>query len=161
MQTSLGEARGMREEPGHGMARTARIDKSLPQHHVAAAFAMHGPAGRELPEPNLEAFGAGELVGMQLWIATRKPTGVAMFRCRLIGEGREGHDFCAGATPAAQHVRIDESRGGVRSERDTLPRRRQRSGRVRLDAETRAECLNSCNIAMARREIVETVQAKF
>src|SRR6476646_8834470 len=161
MQTSLGEARGMREEPGHGVARTSRIDTSLPQHHVAAAFAMHGPAGRELPEPNLAACGAGALVGRQLRIATRKPTGVAMFRGRLIGEGREGHDFCAGATPAAQYVRIDECKGGVRGERDTLPRRRQGSSRVRLDTETRGEGLNSSNIAMVLREIGETVQAKF
>ena len=55
MQAALGEARRMGEQARHGVTRAAGIDQPLPQHHVAAAFAMHRTARGELGEPSLEA----------------------------------------------------------------------------------------------------------
>ena len=69
MQAALGEARRMGEQARHGVTRAAGVDQPLPQHHVAAAFAMHRTARGELGEPSLEAPGIGERAGMQLRIA--------------------------------------------------------------------------------------------
>ena len=113
MQAALGEARRMSEQASHGVTRAVGIDQPLPQHHVAAALAMHRAARGELGEPGLEARRAGERAGMQLRIAAGKPAGIAIVGRRLVGKRREGHDLGAGAAPAAQHMRIDEGEGCV------------------------------------------------
>ena len=117
------------------------IDEASPKHHVAAAFAMHGPRRGEAREPLLEALGIGERRGMQLRIAARQPAGIAIFPRRLVGKRREGHDLGANAPPAAQYMRIDEGEGGVARERDALARRRQGGDRVRLGCQGRRPAL--------------------
>jgi hypothetical protein len=85
MQAALGEARRMGEEANHRVTHAVGIDQPLPQHHVAAALAMHRLARGEVGEPSLEAPGIRERAGMQLRITAGEPAGIAIFRRRLIG----------------------------------------------------------------------------
>ena len=85
MKAALGKARRVRKQASHGVALALRIDEPLPQHHVAAAFAVHRLARGEAFKPVFEACGIGERGGMQLRVAAGQPAGIAIFRRSLIG----------------------------------------------------------------------------
>src|SRR5262249_38123280 len=109
MQLALGKARGMAKQPSHGVADAIGVFQPLAQYHVAAALAVHGPRGGELREAAAKLLRRGKRPRLQLGIAAGQPAAVAACRRRLIGKRRERDDLGAGASPAVENVRIDES----------------------------------------------------
>ena len=68
MQLPAGEACGMAEQSGHGVAPPRRILEALAENHVAAAFAMHRARFGETPQTLGKILRAGERIGVQLRI---------------------------------------------------------------------------------------------
>ncbi len=147
MQPALGEAGGMAEQAGHGVAPAGGVFEAFAQNHVAAALAVHRPRLREVAQAVSKFSRRRERFGMQLRIAARQPAAVGTLGRRLVGERRERQNLGAGAPPRRGDVRIDEAERAVAGERDALARRRQghigdrRSGDVqrRGDAHDRVE----------------------
>ncbi len=73
MQSAAGEAGGVAEQAGHGMARARRVLQPLAQHHEAAALAVHRMPRGERRQPGAEFLGGREAPGMQLRIAAGQP----------------------------------------------------------------------------------------
>src|SRR5580704_8576649 len=61
MKPSLGKARRVAQEPGHGVARAVRVLKTFAQNHVAAAFAMHEPRRGEARQAGAKALRRAKL----------------------------------------------------------------------------------------------------
>ncbi len=160
MQPPRGEARGMVEEAGHGVARAVRIDEAGAQHHVATAFAMHGVCRSEAREPLLEAQRSGKRAGVKFRVASRQPADIAILGRRFVRERREGDDLRPLAPPAGKEMRIGEGEGGVPRQRDALPRRRQRPSWVGPRVDGSREIEDGGEIAMAFGNAREPSEAR-
>ncbi len=75
------------------MRNAVGIGQAAAEHHVTTALAMHRPGLREAAQAVEEAARRRDCPGMQLGIAARQPTGVAILRRRLIRRAaRSGTD---------------------------------------------------------------------
>src|SRR6185312_12733393 len=117
MELAASEARGVTEQPAHGVTDSVGVLQHLAQDHIAAALSMHRPRRGKADEPFTEALRCCEPFRVKLWVPAGEPAGVAQVWRRLVGEGGEGHDLGAGAPPPVEDMGIDEGEGGVARER--------------------------------------------
>src|SRR5512143_1306916 len=73
MKLLLREARGVAEQPGHGVAHAVCVLEAFAENHVASALAMHLPRCGEAGEPMAETTRGGEPFRVQLGIAAGQP----------------------------------------------------------------------------------------
>ncbi|OIQ64495.1 hypothetical protein GALL_539540 [mine drainage metagenome] len=85
---------------------------------------MHRPRHCECAERLAKAMIGRKPASLQFRIAAGQPADVGVRIRSLIGQRRERHDLSAGGTPAFEHMRIDEGKGGIARQRNALAGRR-------------------------------------
>src|SRR5262245_9162326 len=159
MKLRRGETGRMAEQPGHAVAYAVAIGEAYPEHHVAAALAVHRPRRREARKPCTKSLGGGERSRMKLGVSPGEPTTVAMLWRRLVGERREGRNLGACLAPSVENMRIDEAESRIRCERDALSRRRDSERRsLRRKSRRSREKADGVEIEMALGDFGETRQ---
>ncbi len=132
MASAFGEAGDERQEAEHAVPCPIRRNESLPQDHIASAFAIDARAALcRLLHALAETAGIGKPRRMKLRIAARQIDGIGVRRRRLVGERREEGQARPLCPPARKQVLIAESESLVAGDGDPLPERRQAGRRRR------------------------------
>ena len=122
VELSFGEACRVAEQARHGVASALGVLQAFAENHVAAALAMHCACLREFRQAAPKMARRRQLAGVQFRITAWQPADIAVVRWRLVTQRRERHDLRAGATPAIEHVGIDERKGCVRRQSQSVGR---------------------------------------
>ena len=84
LQLAFGEAGCVTKKSHHRVAHALRVLNSLAEDHVAATLAVNRPCGRKPIESFAKSMRRGECTGMELRIAARQPSTVAIIRWSCI-----------------------------------------------------------------------------